>query len=339
MKQFRYTQRDLRVLLFHEFRLGHRITDAVDNINQSMGKGVLSYPTAVRWFKQFKANDFEIEDRYRSGRPSQVDLDRLQVVIEEDPRQTTRRLADQFGVSHVTIIACLHELGKQWRYGVWIPHELTESQLDRRVDACIELLTSHRTFDWLSNVVTGDEKWVMYINNNHQRQWLSSGSKGVSIPLHELHPKKVMLSVWWGMRGVIHWELLPTGSTITANVYCKQLDRVAKALKGKQDKVYFLHDNAKPHIAKSTKKKLLTLNWTVLTHPPYSPDLAPSDYHLFRSMTHALKDERFENETQLKEFLDTFFKSKSAEFYERGIKSLPVRWQHVIDKEGRYIDE
>ena len=126
--------------------------------------------------------------------------------------------------------------------------------------------------------------------------------------------KKVMLSVWWGMRGVIHWELLPTGRTITADVYYKQLNHVTKALKEKQDKIYFLHDNARPHIANKTKKKILALKWTVLIHPPYSPDLDPSDYHLFSSLSHHLKEKRFKDEAELKEFLETFFKSQLATF-------------------------
>ena len=99
---------------------------------------------------------------------------------------------------------------------------------------------------------------------------------------------RVMLSVWWGVKWLIHWEFLPTDRTITADLYIQQLDRVAAKLRGKQDKVYFLHDNARPHIAKSTREKLLELGWTVLSHPPYSPDLAPTDYKLFRSLENYL---------------------------------------------------
>ncbi len=98
-----------------------------------------------------------------------------------------------------------------------------------------------------------------------------------------------MLSNWWGL---IHWELLPTGSTITADLYCQQLDRVTAILQGKQDKVYFLHDNARPHIAKSRHEKLFKLGWIVVPHPPYSPDLAPTDYHLFRSLADHLREKK-----------------------------------------------
>ena len=82
--------------------------------------------------------------------------------------------------------------------------------------------------DWLQNLITGDEKWVLYINYCQHRQWLGSHQTGIPTPKDELHPKNTMLSVWWGIKGVIHWELLPTGTNINANIYCAQLSQVAK---------------------------------------------------------------------------------------------------------------
>ena len=148
-----------------------------------------------------------------------------------------------------------------------------------------------------------------------------------------------MLSVWWGVRGIIHWELLPKNSTITADLYCEQLDRVAQKLKGKQDRIYFLHDNARPHVAKSTRQKLLELGWITIPHPAYSPDLAPTDYHLFRSLSNFLREKRFDDERVLEAALVTFFNEKSLDFYERDILSLPGRWRQVIDTDGAYMDE
>ena len=45
--------------------------------------------------------------------------------------------------------------------------------------------------------------------------------------------------------------------------------------------VLFLHVNAPIHLALATQKKLAYLGFQCLDHPPYSPDLAPSDYHQF----------------------------------------------------------
>ena len=54
----------------------------------------------------------------------------------------------------------------------------------------------------------------------------------------------------------------------------------------KDTKVIFQHDNARPHVGKIVKATLKALGWDVLLHLPYSPDIAPSYYHLFRLMAH-----------------------------------------------------
>ena len=135
-----------------------------------------------------------MDDSSRTGRPVEVDLDRLKQLIEDDPRLTTRCLAEQLGCSHTTV----ERLGKTWKYGVWIPHELSAYQLQHRLNACIDLLTSHRNYEWLRSLVTGDEKWVLYISYARERQWLTVDQTGTVTPKNDLHPKKVMLSVWWG---------------------------------------------------------------------------------------------------------------------------------------------
>ena len=50
----------------------------------------------------------------------------------------------------------------------------------------------------------------------------------------------------------------------------------------------------------NTKLKGLTFGWTTLPHPPYSPDLAPSDYHLFGAMKESLRGKHYENDEEAK---------------------------------------
>ncbi|GBP21063.1 Mariner Mos1 transposase [Eumeta japonica] len=61
--------------------------------------------------------------------------------------------------------------------------------------------------------------------------------------------------------------------------------------KKRHDKVLLVHDNARLHVAKSVKIYLEMLQWEVLHHPPYSPDITPSHFHLFRIMAHGLADQ------------------------------------------------
>jgi [histone H3]-lysine36 N-dimethyltransferase SETMAR len=68
---------------------------------------------------------------------------------------------------------------------------------------------------------------------------------------------------------------------------------------GKDNVIVFQHDNARPHIEAITNDQIEALEWKKLPHPPYSPDLVPSDYHLFRSLQHFLKGKSFNNERKL----------------------------------------
>jgi len=112
-----------------------------------------------------------------------------------------------------------------------------------------------------------------------------------------IHGKKLMLCIWWDQLGIVYYELLKPNETITGALYRTQLMRLSRALKEKRahycsrhNKIILLHDNARPHVAAPVKTYLETLKWEVLPHPPYSPDIAPSDYYLFRSMTHGLSE-------------------------------------------------
>ena len=102
-------------------------------------------------------------------------------------------------------------------------------------------------------------------------------------------------------------------------------------------KVRLLHDNARVHTVKATRQKLEKLGWKVLPHSPYSPDLAPSDYHLFRSLRNNLVTKGFNNEADLNPELEIFFSSLSKKFFEDGIVDLPKRWEYVIDNTGIYV--
>ena len=86
------------------------------------------------------------------------------------------------------------------------------------------------------------------------------------------------------------------------------------------------YDNARPHVVKSVKIYLKTFKWEVLPHPLYSPDIAPSDYYLFRSMAHGLANQQFRSYEDIEKCLDSWIASKGEHFYRIGIQALPERW-------------
>ncbi len=154
-----------------------------------------------------------------------------------------------------------------------------------------------------------------------------------------------MLCLFWSMQGSIYWELLPRSTTINSNVYCEQLNRVQAALQHltqqgqRQGRVVFQQDNTRPHTLTHTLHHIQEeLGWDLLPHSPYSPDIAPSDYHVFRSLKNFLRGKQFQNDEQIENAVRDFLKSKTeTDFFERGIQKLPNRWRLLLYNGGDYL--
>ena len=178
---------------------------------------------------------------------------------------------------------------------------------------------------------------------------LNAKNLGLIPPNHQHLPqdqieRKTMLCVWWDQEGVIYYELLKPGETVNAHGYHQQLIKLHRALREKSalsEKTWqadfpilaTTHHCTRQQWSKTTWRHS-TGSW-VLPHPAYSPDLAPSDYHLFSSMGHGAHWAalRF-----LRRWLDEWFASKDEEFFWRGIHKLTERWEKCIVSENKYFE-
>jgi hypothetical protein len=105
-----------------------------------------------------------------------------------------------------------------------------------------------------------------------------------------------------------------------------------------EEKNHLQMENSKPHVEKLTRFKIQNLNWEILLHPSYSPDLAPSDYHLFRFLKREIDGKEFHKEDDLKKWCQQFFHEKPKIFWERVLRSLPVKWATVVETNGAYLE-
>jgi histone-lysine N-methyltransferase SETMAR len=115
---------------------------------------------------------------------------------------------------------------------------------------------------FIKRIVTCDEKWIYLNNPDLQKHWLDRGQLPVPVAKRERFGKKVLLCVWWNYKGLIYYELVPVGRTISVEVYSQQLEKMYTVFLEKypalvsRKRVLLQKDNARPHTAKKTLQKI-----------------------------------------------------------------------------------
>ena len=79
----------------------------------------------------------------------------------------------------------------------------------------------------------GDEKCMLYCIVEQKRSWGKWNEPPPTISKAGLHPKKVMLCIWWDWKGALYYELLLENQMINSNKYCSQQEKLKVALNEK----------------------------------------------------------------------------------------------------------
>ena len=95
-----------------------------------------------------------------------------------------------------------------------------------------------------------------------------------------------------------------------------------------------LHDNTPAHRPLATQKKLAYLGFQCLDHPPYSPDLAPSDYNLFPGLKKQMKGRHFSSEAEAIAAAESWLDLQQSEFFLSGLQKLEQRAKKCIELRG-----
>jgi histone-lysine N-methyltransferase SETMAR len=143
----------------------------------------------------------------------------------------------------------------------------------------------------LNRIVPGDESWVRHYQPESkcasvQWKYPSSPSTKIFKVMSRLSAGKVMLTVFWDSQGVLLAYSQKRGENVNSAPYCEVLlklrDKICRKRPGQVARGALLHhDNIRPHTARAAQERIPQLKRELLEHPPYSPDSAPSDFHLF----------------------------------------------------------
>jgi len=86
-------------------------------------------------------------------------------------------------------------------------------------------------------------------------------------------------------------------------------------------------------------EKVENMEYEVLPHPPYSPDLAPSDYQLFGFVKIQMRGQHYETNEAIQTAVRQCLRAAGTEFYLKGIFKLPERWEKCVQRYEDYVEK
>ncbi len=226
-----------------------------------------------------------------------------------------REVSAETGISRSTVQRVLRkDLRLRHVSAKFVLKILTQEQKDFRLRICQEHLDhfNQEGLPFLQRIVTGDESSLPTFDPETKiktSKWVPRDECHLRKALHACTRKTTMLTTFFDCNGLIHVEFEPRGKTVTAEAYCVTLGRLREKIRRKRPDLWVMengwwcyllhHDNTTPHTSTITLAAYGETNTELLAHPPYSPDLAPSDYFLFSELKSHMRGVAYRNIDQL----------------------------------------
>ncbi|UYV84371.1 hypothetical protein LAZ67_X001959 [Cordylochernes scorpioides] len=288
------------------------------NLVSVYGEGCMSIQMVRRWRSWYLEGRQNLHDAERSGRPvtatDNAAVAAVRNVMEADRRvsidEIMIRLTPGIKIERSSIgTIMLVVLNFRKVCAIWFPRLLSENHKQQRMEAARAFLEMHRRDgdQLFSPIVNGDESWVHQSTPETKRQSMVWKKPEEGVPKKAkftISAGKVMAIVFWDCKGVFLVDYLSPNTTVNAAGYCEFLTKLRTAIKRKHSgpwnrKVLLVHDNARPHAIRTTQTLLENFKWEIFTHPTYSPELAPSDFHLFPALKLHLGGKHFANDDEV----------------------------------------
>jgi len=227
---------------------------------------------------------------------------------------------------------------------------LSDDHKRARQTICQEHLDHHagEGVAFLHRIVAGDESWVYHYEPESKRQsmqWKQPSSPANKKFKTQASAGKIMLTIFWDVSGPILVHFQEKCQTVTSVRYSDMLvNELKTAIRSKRrgilsKRLLLLHDNARPHTAAHAVDTLFDLKTGVLKHTPYSPELAPSDFHLFGPMKEHFRGHKFADDEEVVEAVQSWLKAMPKSFFLEGIRKLVDRWTKCVAKQGDYVEK
>lgn len=344
-----------RAMIFYDFKVGLTENQCIKRLISGFGDDAPSRATVFRWYAQFKRGIFSLKDDEKSGRPStavtEKNINIIKKMLLEDAKTTYLQIEERVKISSPAIYEILHKhLRVRKLCSRWVPHSLSQEQKKQRVTWCKKMLAKFNNGEGrkVFNIITGDESWIYQYDPATKRQstiWVFPDEHPPTKVKRERSVGKKMICCFFSASGHVASITLDDQKTVTAKWYTEKcLPQVFNALKKKRPKsglkgLLLHHDNASPHTAALTQKFLKNTKIQEMSHPAYSPDLAPCDFFLFPKIKLGIKGHRFNSPEEARNAFVTAVEELPKEEFRECFKSWFRRMKLCIQANGEYFEK
>lgn len=171
MSNFVRNEEHMRTVLLFAFDWKKTVAEGHRMLVEAHGEHALSETRCREWFRQFESGDFDVSDKKRPGHPKKFE----EALLDEDARQTQKQLVEALNITQQTVSNRLKAMGKILKEGKWVPHELTERQMENRRTTSEVLLERYNRKSFLHRIVAGDGKWTYYENPKRKKSYFCPG--------------------------------------------------------------------------------------------------------------------------------------------------------------------
>ncbi|UYV83156.1 hypothetical protein LAZ67_23000018 [Cordylochernes scorpioides] len=264
-------------------------TETYELIKEAFGDAALSRSRTFEWFSGLLKGRKNVNDDQHTGRPRSIHCEenklKIKELIKSNRRISIKDLSSETGLSvRLCYQIVTKDLDMIRTSSKFVPRILTEEQKKVRMDVCKNMVEMTRP------IQNGCKKSL-------------PGMRHGCITRFTKSKVKTLLVTFLNINGLVHHEFIPFGRKINQEVYLGIMRRLREAVRLKrserwQNNDWILHvDNARPHTA-HVVLQFLVKHSTIqipLSHPPYSPDLAPNDFFLYPKLKMKLKVRKFDN--------------------------------------------
>lgn len=273
----------------------------------------------------------------------------VRTLVMHDRRITIREIADEVNISIGSVHTILTEdLGMRRIAAKFMSKLLTIEQKQHRSEIAQDMLEAVQNDpNFLNTVITGDETWVYGYDPEtkaQSSQWKHPTSPRQKEARQVRSQVKVMLTVFFDYRGVVHHEYAPHGATITKEHYLEVLRRLRDAVRRKRPDLWAAgnwqlhHDNAPAHSSHLIQRFLAKHTIPVVRQAPYSPDMAPCDFWLFPKLKMPLKGTRFESREVIMQNATEQLRTIPQNEFQRCFGQWQQRWGKCVTAQGDYFE-